>query len=455
VSVVRPGQLLESPSPRSSTRHPPRKGAENRLRVVDLFAGAGGLSEGFRQAGFSIVAGSDFDPDACATYARNFPEAKTICGDIRHPDVHDQIVSAGHGVEVVVGGPPCQAFSQVRNHARLIDDPRNSLYREFVATVDVLKPAVFLMENVPGMAQMGVLEQVVEDLGLGGSYEVNPQVVDAADFGVPQTRKRIIFLGVRRDLGVSPLLPVGTGATSLVGLQRLAGARYVVEGRDNLAGEGLERLSDPDDLSTVSAAQAISDLRFLRAGRTNSELELDRLREPESAYQRLMREGLVHVLTNVDVPRINADTVTRLRGIPAGGNYRDLSDELTARYISGEKWGPSNGTGRLGRSHFYAYRRLHPDIWAWTLNTKGDSVYHYSYARALTVREFARLQSFPDRFVFTTDSRKGDLPGRISGGARHSRYRQVGNAVPPLLAVAVAREIATLARAARQRTRTA
>lgn len=420
---------------------------------MDLFAGAGGLSEGFRQAGFSIVAGSDFDPDACATYALNFPEAKTICGDIRHSDVHDQIVSVGRGVDVVVGGPPCQAFSQVRNHARLIDDPRNSLYREFVATVDVLKPAVFLMENVPGLAQMGVLEQVVEDLALGGSYEVNPQVVDAADFGVPQTRKRIIFLGVRRDLGISPLLPVGTGATNLVSLQRRTGARYVIEGGNDLAGEGLDRLRDPEDTSTVTAAQAISDLRFLRAGRASAELNVDDLREPESAYQRLMREGLVDVLTNVDVPRINADTVTRLRGIPAGGNYRDLAEELTARYISGEKWGPSNGTGRLGRSHFYAYRRLHPDIWAWTLNTKGDSAYHYSYARALTVREFARLQSFPDRFVFTTDPRKGDLPGRISGGARHSRYRQVGNAVPPLLAVAVAREIATLARAARQRTR--
>lgn len=420
--------------------------------MVDLFAGAGGLSEGFRQAGFRVAAGSDVDPDACATYALNFPDAETICGDIRQPDVREKVLAVAQGVEVVVGGPPCQAFSQVRNHSRIIDDPRNSLYREFVATVDALKPSVFVMENVPGMAQMGVLEQVIEDLALGGAYEVNPQVVDAADFGVPQTRKRIVFLGVRRDLGVSPLLPVGKGATNLLALQRTSNGRYVINSRDDTAAD---RLADPDDTSVVTAAQALSDLRYLRAGRVDDELGLDELREPESAYQRIMREGLVASLTNVDVPRVNADTVTRLRGIPAGGNYRDLPEELSVRYISGQKWGPSNGSGRLGRAHYYAYRRLHPDIWAWTLNTKADSVYHYSYARALTVREFARLQSFPDRFVVTTNPRRGDLPGRISGGARHSRYRQVGNAVPPLLAVALAREVNTLVRAARSRTKSA
>ena len=121
--------------------------AEEPLRVIDLFAGAGGLSEGFQQEGFVVVAGSDVDPDACATYARNFPDARAICGDIREPEIHEQLVSTGRGVDVVVGGPPCQAFSQVRNHARLIDDPRNSLYREFVKTVDELRPAAFVMEN--------------------------------------------------------------------------------------------------------------------------------------------------------------------------------------------------------------------------------------------------------------------------------------------------------------------
>ena len=124
--------------------------------------------------------------------------------------------------------------------------------------------------------------------------------------------------------------------------------------------------------------------------------------------------------------------------MPQGGNHRDLSDKLLDRYLTGQKWGQDNGTGRLSRRHFYAYRRLHPHIWAWTLNTKGDSVYHYDHARSLSVREFARLQSFPDRFTFTTSEEKGMIDGRHEGGPAHSRYRQVGNAVPPLLARAVA-----------------
>ena len=103
--------------------------------------------------------------------------------------------------------------------------------------------------------------------------------------------------------------------------------------------------------------------------------------------------------------------------------------------------GQDNGSGRLSRRHFYAYRKLHPAMWAWTLNTKADSAYHYAVPRALSVREFARLQSFPDSFVFTSDPRPGAVPGRIDGGPAHSRYRQVGNAVPPLLARAVATEL--------------
>ncbi len=115
-----------------------------------------------------------------------------------------------------------------------------------------------------------------------------------------------------------------------------------------------------------------------------------------------------------------------------------MPESLKGRYLTGALWGPNNGSARLGRQHYYAYRRLHPKIWSWTLNTKADSVYHYKHQRALSVREFARLQSFPDRFAFTVDQRRGELPGRISGGAGHSKYRQVGNAVPPLLARGIA-----------------
>ncbi len=424
------------------------------LRAIDLFCGAGGLSEGLRQAGLQMIAGTDNDPDACATFAHNFPGVATLCGDIRDLALREQIHEVAIGVDVVVGGPPCQAFSQVRSHARLIDDPRNSLYREFVRTVAAARPAAFLMENVPGMAQMGVQEQVLADLALDGEYEVEAQLCNAADFGVPQTRKRLLFLGVRRDLGaVLPTL-TGTGVTSLLQLARFGGRRptYGLATRPEAdAARFAVQLADPEDLAAVTAEQALSDLDgLLTTGRRADTLE-EELPCATSAYQRLMRQGLVEPLSNVSVPRMQADTVLRLSEIPTGGNYRDLPEELRSRYLTGAKWGPHNGTGRLGRAHYYAYRRLHPDIWAWTLNTKGDSAYHYGPPRCLSVREFARLQSFPDRFVFTTDPRKGPLPGRIDGGAAHSRYRQVGNAVPPLLAASAASALQQAVLAARVR----
>jgi DNA (cytosine-5)-methyltransferase 1 len=431
------------------------------LSVADLFCGAGGLSMGFRSAGFRVTAGTDHDPDAIATYAANFPEAGALCGDIRDPELHERLREAVADADVLVGGPPCQAFSQVRNHVRLIDDPRNSLYREFVATVASVLPDAFLMENVPGMAQMGVQDQVRADLELDGEYEVLPQLVDAADFGVPQTRKRLLFVGVRRSLGASPPVLSGTGATSAVQLVRFTNsrgrARYAVAGRPDLTGEALAlSLADPEDLAVVSVAQALGDLVGLEPGRREESMSGSALPPPTSAYQRLMRASGGSAVSNVSVPRCQRDTVLRLEGIPAGGNHRDLAEHLRARYLTGDKWGPSNGSGQLGRAHFYAYRRLHPDIWAWTLNTKGDSAYHYAVPRPLSVREFARLQSFPDRFVVTTDPRRGDIPGRISGGAAHSRYRQIGNAVPPLLAAAVGaalRETVLTARAAKTEAR--
>lgn len=419
-------------------RMTPRIRGSNELRFVDLFAGAGGISEGFRQAGMLPVLGSDVDPDACATYAANFPEATAICGDIRDRDVKAKILELGRGVDIVAGGPPCQAFSQVRNHARIIEDPRNSLYRQFVGVVDALEPKAFVMENVPGMAQLGVLDQVVEDLTCGGRYTVRPALIDAADFGVPQTRKRIVFLGVHRDLRLEPPSLEGTGATVSLSLARLPdGRRYRVAAKD--AGDELrERLMDLWDDGLVSVEQAIGDLAFLTSGLRADVADLASLGQPDSAYQKAMRDGLSGTVTAVSVPRINQDTVLRLRAIPPGGNHLDLPEDLTGRYLTGAKWGQDNGTGRLSRKHFYAYRRLHPAMWSWTLNTKADSVYHWAAERALSVREFARIQSFPDRFTVVTDPRAGTLPGRIEGGAGHSRYRQIGNAVPPLLARAIA-----------------
>ena len=426
---------------------PVRAAMAPKLSVVDLFAGAGGLSEGFRLAGYSVLGGLDIDPDAVATYRRNFSTAEAICGNIRHPSIRERVAALAHDADVIVGGPPCQAFSQVRNHARLIEDPRNSLYREFIRVVSEARPLAFVMENVTGMDQMGVREQIAEDLAIGGDYFVQPQVIDAADFGVPQTRKRLLFIGVHRSLRSRPPVLAGSDATFAVALDRTPAKRerYKVAIADGLWSEDIAtRLCDPQDTTIVSVEKAISDLACLKTGNREDELPYGELLPPASAYQRLMRTGAGAEISNVQVPRINPDTKMRLASVPQGGNHRDLPEALLERYLTGQRWGQDNGTGRLSRRHFYAYRRLHPGIWAWTLNTKADSVYHYSVPRALSVREFARLQSFSDSFVFTTDPRKGPLTGRIDGGAAHSKYRQVGNAVPPLLAKAAAHALLEL-----------
>ena len=420
-----------------------------KYRVVDLFCGAGGLAEGFRQAGYSVCGGVDIDPDAAATFASNFPGAITIVGNIREPKTAARTAKLVSQADVLIGGPPCQAFSQVRNHARLIDDPRNSLYREFVRMVRSASPLAFLMENVPGLDQLRIKQQVVDDLSQEGDYKVRAQLVDAVDFGVPQTRKRLVFLGVRSDLGLEPPVLRGAGASenlALHAVNRSGVTTYEVVGPEAAAqgSASLANLLDPESLIAITVEQAIGDLSELATGRRCDLATLDEILPATSSYQRLMRAGVRDNLTNTQVPRINKDTQLRLARIPEGGNYLDLPGDLRARYLTGQKWGPHNGSGSLERKHYYAYRRLHRGFWAWTLNTKADSAYHYERKRALSVREFARLQSFPDSFVFTTDPRHGALPGRIDGGPAHSRYRQVGNAVPPLLARHIAGEIALL-----------
>lgn len=438
----------ESPVLREDSPLPPARYAERELTTLDLFCGAGGLAEGFRRAGFRTLGGADIDPDAIATFALNFPDAAAICGDIRKPSIRERIVELAGHAEIVVGGPPCQAFSQVRNHSRLIEDPRNSLYREFVRVLAATTPRAFVMENVTGMDQMGVREQIAEDLALDGEYIVRSQIVDAADFGVPQTRKRLLYLGCHRRLNLEPPFLQGSGATAALALARRNGAHPIHYEIEHLSphwsGALAAVLEDPRNLAIVTVAQAISDLRGLPVGNRRDTMRYADLPAPESAYQALMRRDAGDEVHNTQVPRINADTAMRLRSVPQGGNHRDLPDQLLGRYLTGQRWGQDNGTGLLSRRHFYAYRKLHPAIWAWTLNTKADSAYHYSVNRALSVREFARIQSFPDRFIVTTDKRKGNLAGRIAGGPVHSRYRQIGNAVPPLLAYAVAQALRQL-----------
>lgn len=414
--------------------------------VIDLFCGAGGFTEGFRQAAFHSLVGNDIDASAGATFRFNHARhgTKFVLGDIRKRDVHDEVLDVvrGQQVDVVIGGPPCQAFSQVRNHQRIIDDPRNSLYREFVAMVGAVRPKVFVMENVPGLQNLAggaVRQQIIEDLGLLGEYRVASRVVDAADFGVPQNRLRVLFIGVRADLGIEPRLPAEPEIAGCLALRRTDQGLYVLDDEGHRqARSALAELLNPSSTRYVTVAQAISDLAHLRPGerlvRKPSDDAVPYELPPQSAYQQARRAGSAELL-NADCPSIREDTVARLCAIPQGGNFRDIPEELQGRYLNGKKWGPDLGRENLSRKYFFAYRKLHPDFFSWTLNTKADCVYHYDAPRALTVREFARVHSFDDTYHFLF-------------GDRHSRYRQVGNAVPPLLGKAIGEVVMDLLQAA-------
>lgn len=403
---------------------------------LDLFCGAGGLSEGFRQAGFRTIAANDFDPWAGATYDLNHRKHGTIfvSGDIAQAAVKEELLDhVAGGVDVIVGGPPCQSFSQVRNHARIIDDPRNALYRHFIQMIAAVRPRMFVMENVPGLENLAggiIRNQIIEDLALDGEYRVQSRVVDAATFGVPQTRLRVVFVGVRSNLNAPPPFPTGVFVPEMPSLDRVGAHgrfnyRHARLQADNPA---LSWLMDRSRSELVTVKQAIGDLESLQPSarllRKPSDNSIPYEAEPTSAYQRARRAGS-SVLFNADVPSIRPDTVARLAAIPPGGNFRDIPAALSARYLNGTKWGPELGRENLSRKYFFAYRKLHPDHFSWTLNTKADCVYHYATPRALSVREFARLHSFDDSYLFLH-------------GDRHARYRQVGNAVPPLLARAIA-----------------
>jgi DNA (cytosine-5)-methyltransferase 1 len=394
--------------------------------AIDLFCGAGGLSEGLKQAGFKVLAAADHDPDGCATYRLNHPDTRVIEGDLADVQNHLSILAAaGQGqLDLLAGGPPCQSFSQIHNHDRLLGDPRNRLYREFVSILEELRPRTLLLENVPGMNQLAggdVRRQIEQDLSLDGHYQVISGVLDAGDFGVPQRRPRLVFMGSEQGLE-PPALPMGTG---IIRLLPEAGAR----GRLATSSARVEHLSktlrDPRDARAVTVEQAIGDLIEPGPSYTGN---------PQSAFQRLARRGSTAPQDH-EPSRIRSDTVRRLEAIPPGGNVHDLPEHLLKRYISAKKWGPAGNGERLARRHFYAYRRLHPDWLAWTVNTKADFAYHYGAPRGLSVREAARLQGFPDRYHLTTAP--PGTQGQYKNGARHSRYRQVGNAVPPPLGKAL------------------
>lgn len=342
-----------------------------KLRVIDLFAGIGGLSLGFRMEEFDIVLANEIDKEIADSYVKNHPETKMINEDITKLNIEDVFKEYINTVDVVIGGPPCQGFSQ-KGQRKSIKDERNFLFKYFYNVVKLLKPKYFVMENVPNLltTENGYFRKEIEDLFNEIGYTLNSSVLNASDFGIPQNRKRAFILGKLGDKGVD--------------------------------------LPKPLKIKTT-IWDAISDLAYLESG--EGEFKQEYKLEPQSQYQQLLRKKSKalynHIATNH-----SEIALERLKMIPPNKGREMLPKEHLTKSIYSGTW-----------------TRMVKEEVAVTITTRFDTpssgkFTHPFLNRAISVREAARIQSFPDDFVFY--------------GTKGAQMKQVGNAVPPLLSKQIA-----------------
>ena len=362
----------------------------DRPTVVDLFCGAGGLSHGFMQAGYDVLFGSDIDPTFGRTFMASHPHAKFVAKPIESLTL-DEVLQATQlqvgELDVLVGGPPCQGYS-VYNHGRGEQDPRAGLFREYLRLVRGLRPKWLVMENVTGLTSISggrLIESIVAEIEASGYRDVAFKVLKAEEFGVPQERRRIVFIANR--LG----FPIEFPQTSHDGISK----------------------------PYVTVWDAIGDLPAINE-QWEFEAGAEYVSSTQNDYQRAMRRRSERA-SNHFGPRLSKINLERIRHIPQGGSWRDVPFELLPA-----------GMKKAKRSdHTKRYGRPRPTDLACTILTKCDihwgAYVHPIQNRAFTVREAARLQSFPDDFVFY--------------GSMTEQFVQVGNAVPPLMAKAIAEKI--------------
>ena len=383
------------------------------LTAIDLFAGAGGLSEGLREAGFASLYANEIVPMYAKTFAANHQSTIVDSQDIREVDareVRERLGLKRGDLDLVAGGPPCQGFS-INAPKRSEDDRRNHLFREYLRFVDEFNPRAVLIENVPGLVSFSggaTLEAILgslRDLG----YSADVQILYAPHYGVPQTRWRTIVLGMRD--GIEPL-------SAFPSAERAAPMRINFTSRFG----GRPIVAMPRSVSLpphTTVADAIGDLPVLRNGEVGDATKGYRT-DPQNSYQVALRAGSTGVV-NHEAPRLSATNMERLAHIPPGGNWTDIPFDLL----------PKGMKSARRSDHTKRYGRVAADGLASTILTKCDphwgAYFHYSQDRAFTVREAARIQSFPDSYTFT--------------GSKVDQYEQVGNAVPPLLAAAVGQSI--------------
>lgn len=340
-------------------------------RVIDLFAGVGGLSLGFEMCGFDVVLANEYDESIAAAYKANHQNTNMIVGDITSLDLEETFGPYSGKVDVVIGGPPCQGFSQ-KGQRKTIHDERNFLFKYYVKVVELVQPKYFVMENVPNLltAENGYFRHEIEKLFNDMGYYLTLGVLNASDYGVPQNRRRAVIIGKR--------------------------------------GAPAPELPKPFE-SRTTIWDAISDLAFLSSGEGSETQSYPN--PPESDYQRQLR-GDTEVLSNHVATKHSDLALERLAMIPPNAGREVLPEEHLTKSIYSGTW-----------------TRMRKEEISVTITTRFDTpssgkFTHPYLHRAITVREAARIQSFPDDFVFT--------------GNKSSQMKQVGNAVPPLLAKAVA-----------------
>lgn len=361
----------------------------SKLKVIDLFAGIGGLSYGFHNLdnSFEIIAANEIDKSIAQTYCYNFPEVKIYNQDIKDLSFKKikEDLNVNSKIDIIIGGPPCQAYSTVGK--RLIDDPRGKLFQQYYRLLKEINPDFFLYENVKGLLTINkgkLFEEIIELFDSLG-YRVNYKVLNALDYGVPQNRERIIIIGTKLNKKFE--FPVQTHYSkdkSLISKQKLH----------------------------LTLKDALSDLPLLKT----SQIEENYICEPTNDYQKKMRKNIKDNSVKEHFCTKNNQNLKKIMEyLPQGGTINDLPQELK----------PKSGFGNT-------YSRLWWNKPSTTItrnfSTPSSSrCIHPLSPRPLTIREAARLQSFPDDFIFC--------------GNNSSKKVQIGNAVPPILSEMLAKQI--------------
>ncbi len=372
--------------------------------AVDLFAGAGGLSLGFEQAGFTVAAAVELDPIHCATHEFNFPRSATICAGVESLsgfDIRNIANLRDVDIDVVCGGPPCQGFSLIGK--RDVNDPRNGLVFHFLRLVDELKPKYFVMENVAGLAvgehRRFLLDLMDEFERIGYRIERNAKILNAAHYGVPQNRRRIFVFGCREGVELpSYPEPSACPAGNMKLAAQMGDLPFGPTTRD-----ALHDIPDADDfpelLVTDSVVTGLGEASLYAARLRGDVLDPD----DYSPRRRFNANVLTASLRTVHTP----ESIARFAAAPCG------ETEAISRFHKLDPDGICNTLRAGTASNHGAFTSPRP--------------IHYCYPRCITVREAARLHSYPDWFRFHVTKWHG--------------FRQIGNSVPPLLGRAVAREI--------------